>query len=87
MQISIAAVVISSLLAFTASRAVAADGRAATARFPVTAFGAKGDGQTLNTRAIQSAIDRCAEAGGGTVVRFILPMDAAQPQNRAPTPG
>jgi polygalacturonase len=27
-----------------------------------------GDGQTLNTAAIQSAIDRCADAGGGTVV-------------------
>lgn len=68
MQISIVAVVISSLLAFPACRAVAADGPAATARFPVTDFGAKGDGRTLNTRAIQSAIDHCAEAGGGAVV-------------------
>ena len=34
----------------------------------VTAFGAVGDGATLNTAAIQSAVDACTEAGGGTVV-------------------
>jgi Glycosyl hydrolases family 28/Pectate lyase superfamily protein len=34
----------------------------------VTEFGAVGDGKTLGTRAIQSAIDACAKAGGGVVV-------------------
>jgi len=37
-------------------------------RFLITKFGAIGDGRTLNTAAIQSAIDRGAQAGGGVVV-------------------
>jgi polygalacturonase len=37
-------------------------------RYVVTAYGAKGDGQTLNTPAIQAAINACAAAKGGTVV-------------------
>ncbi len=37
-------------------------------RWLVTAAGAAGDGQTLNTAAIQSAIDQCAGGGGGVVV-------------------
>jgi polygalacturonase len=37
-------------------------------RFPITSFGAIGDGKTLNTISIQSAIDACAKAGGGDLV-------------------
>jgi polygalacturonase len=37
-------------------------------RFAITDQGAVGDGKTLNTKAIQTAIDRCASAGGGVVV-------------------
>jgi exo-poly-alpha-galacturonosidase len=37
-------------------------------RYVISAHGAVGDGMTLNTRAIQTAIDRCAADGGGVVV-------------------
>lgn len=39
----------------------------AAASFDVRAFGAAGDGRTLDTPRIQKAIDAAAEAGGGTV--------------------
>jgi polygalacturonase len=42
--------------------------RVFAADFPITDFGAKGDGKTLNTAAIQQAIDRAAADGGRVVV-------------------
>jgi polygalacturonase len=39
-----------------------------TTSYNVREFGAVGDGQALDTRAIQAAIDACAAQGGGTVV-------------------
>lgn len=35
--------------------------------YSINDFGAKGDGQTINTKAIQAAIDCASSAGGGTV--------------------
>jgi len=37
-------------------------------RYPVTDFGAVADGKTVNTKSIQTAIDKCASSGGGVVV-------------------
>jgi exo-poly-alpha-galacturonosidase len=37
-------------------------------RSVISEHGAVGDGKTLNTKAIQAAIDDCAKSGGGTVV-------------------
>ena len=35
--------------------------------FDVRQFGTRGDGKTLDTVAIQAALDACGKAGGGTV--------------------
>src|SRR5262245_54243277 len=40
---------------------------AASSSVSITELGAVGDGQTLNTKAIQAAIDRVADQAGGTV--------------------
>jgi len=42
--------------------------RFAVAEFSVRAHGAAGDGKTLDTAAIQAAVDACADAGGGRVI-------------------
>jgi polygalacturonase len=42
--------------------------QAAPDRFVITYYGAIGDGKTMNTKAIQAAIDRLASSGGGTLV-------------------
>jgi len=47
--------------------AAAAGLPAAASMLNIAARGAKGDGRTLNTKAIQAAIDACAQGGGGTV--------------------
>src|SRR5882724_7928021 len=61
------------LIAFTALLAGCAvlSTRSASApppRYVVSELGAVGDGTTVNTKALQSAIDRCAADGGGVVV-------------------
>src|ERR1039458_6647006 len=37
-------------------------------RYVVTDYGAVADGKTVNTKAIQAAIDKCASSGGGVIV-------------------
>ena len=48
--------------------ASAASAAAQGAVFCITDFGAVADGKTMNTRSIQTAVDQCAETGGGTVL-------------------
>ena len=54
------------LAVILASAAIGASGP--EKRFFITANGAIGDSHTLNTKAIQQTIDRCADDGGGVVV-------------------
>ena len=51
-----------------ASQPAPAPSLAGTRVYDITAFGAKGDRTTLNTSAVQAAIDACHADGGGTVL-------------------
>ena len=55
------AVILCCMITGSASTASAAD-------VDITKYGAVGDGHTLNTSAIQTAIDACSKTGGGTVI-------------------
>ncbi len=57
------------VLIFSSGLGCAAEGDTKpTKRYVITEFGAVGDGQTLNTKAIQTAIDKCTADGGGVLV-------------------
>ena len=43
------------------------------ADYDVRDFGARGDGKTLNTKAIQAAVDKCTQTGG----RVVFPAGGA----------
>jgi alpha-L-rhamnosidase len=51
-----------------AEPAANASGAKTPQRFVISDFGAVADGKTVNTKSIQSAIDKCAASGGGTLV-------------------
>lgn len=51
-----------------AAPAAADEPTTGTRVYTITAFGAKGDGQTLDTQALQDAIDACHKDQGGTVL-------------------
>ncbi|MCC8187089.1 MAG: right-handed parallel beta-helix repeat-containing protein [Bacteroides sp.] len=57
------------LLLFAGSVSASAQtAKSAGGTYLVTAFGARGNGKTVNTEAINRAIEACAQAGGGQVI-------------------
>ena len=62
-------IMIPAVLLTLAIQLMAADGDTEPLkRYAISDYGAIGDGRTLNTGAIQSAIERCAADGGGVIV-------------------
>ena len=64
----LAASAAAALPAFAAAQSTGAAGSATPMFFDVSAFGATGDGKTVDSPAINKAIEAAAAAGGGTVV-------------------
>lgn len=52
---------------FAVQSSLHADTPAANSAYQVRQFGAKGDGNAMDTASVQKAIDACSDAGGGTV--------------------
>jgi polygalacturonase len=59
---------VSALLLLAAFSVSGVTSRGASASYLVTEHGAVGDGATVNTKALQATIDRCAAAGGGVII-------------------
>lgn len=55
-------------IAVISSAAIAQANAKPLHRYVVTDYGAVADGKTVNTKAIQAAIDKCASSGGGVLV-------------------
>src|SRR5215469_4488606 len=56
------------LLLLASAGILSAQNAPGTRSYNVVDFGAKGDGKTLDTEAVQAAIDACNRDGGGTVI-------------------
>ena len=67
-SMGLAASAAAALPAFGAAQSTGAAGSATPTFFDVRAFGATGDGKTVDSPAINRAIEAAAAAGGGTVV-------------------
>ena len=67
-SMGLAASAAAALPAFAAAQSTGAAGSATPLFFDVRAFGATGDGKTVDSPAINKAIEAAAAAGGGTVV-------------------